>query len=388
MPAASAKQPPPSNTGGLNEKHQAGTEIDVSNPPYWLFGDIEADLAKLQISEQYAQQVMEHGQLKTIMLRRGLNSPAFIDTISFTVQESAFSELNDDLEQKSSFECVMSAIVEVSNCMGFKPIMEISGRNGYTNGLQFGDKEQERNFGFVCWGGTNQQETIMFHFTGEGLTYARQDWEKFLFMLLKKCGHLARITRIDISHDFLFGNYTIEQAVLDWKADKFTVRQTKPQAEMQGTDWLSGTKKGRTFYIGSKKSSRILYFYEKGKQLGDEESNWLRLELRQRNKDYIIPFDVLLYAGDYLCTAYPHLAQILSYEFSEQHRFERVKKANGVAIDHVIKYAKMQVSPAIQMLKTLGVDNEEIVKALFNQKAKLPKRLILSNLNDLTEQNN
>lgn len=167
--------PPPSNTGGLNEKQEAGTEIDVSNPPYCLFGDIEADLAKLQISEQYAMKVMEHGQLKTIMLRRGLNSPAFIDTISFTVQESAFRDLDDDLKQKSSFDCVMEAIVQVSQCMGFKPVLEISGRNGYTNGLQFGDKEQQRNFGFVCWGGTNQQETIMFHFTGEGLSYARQD---------------------------------------------------------------------------------------------------------------------------------------------------------------------------------------------------------------------
>lgn len=379
---------PLSNTGGLNTKEQAGTEIVSSNPPYWLFGDIEADLAKLQISEQYAQQVMEHGQLKTIMLRRGLNSPAFIDTISFTVQESAFRDLDDDLKQKSSFDCVMAAIIQVSQCMGFKPVLEISGRNGYTNGLQFGDKEQQRNFGFVCWGGANQQETIMFHFTGEGLSYARQDWEKLLFMLLKKCGHLAKITRIDISHDFLHGQYNIEQAVLDWKADKFTVRQTKPQAEMQGTDWLSGTKKGRTFYIGSKKSSRILYFYEKGKQLGDEESEWLRLELRQRNKDYIIPFDVLLYAGDYLCTAYPHLAQILSYDFSEQNRFQRVKKANGVAIEHVIKYAKMQVSPAIQMLKTLGMDSEEMVKALFNDKAKLPKRLILSNPNEFIEEDN
>lgn len=198
-------------------------------------------------------------------------------------------------------------------------------------------------------------------------------------MLLSKYPNSARITRIDISHNFLFGNYTLDQAVQDWQNNRFTVRQTKPQAECQGTDWLSDTNKGRTFYIGSKKSSRILYFYEKGKQLGDESSQWVRLELRQRNKDYIIPFDVLLHCGDYLCSAYPYIAKILDYDFSEQYRFERLKKANGIAIDHVVKYAKMQVSPAIKMLQSLGLDADDIVDKLFNPKAKLPKRLQIKN---------
>lgn len=379
---------PPSNTGGLEQKSVVPTEPTkkaeepsafANEPPYSVFGDIEAELAKLQISEQYAQQVMEHGQLKTIMLRRGLNSPAFIDTISFTVHQDYYRNYFDDNEATEN-EIVLKSIVDVSECMGFKPVRETKGKNGYDNGLEFGDKEHEnRNFGFVCWGGDTQNGSIMFHFTGEGLTYARQDWEKLLFLLFKKWGGFLKITRVDISHDFLRGEYQIEQAVEAWQTDKFTVRNTKPQAEMQGVDWLSGTKKGRTFYIGSKKSSRILYFYEKGKQLGDEESQWLRLELRQRNKDYIIPIDVLLYAGDYLCTAYPYLQEILAYDSSEQHRFERVKKTNGVAIEHVVKYAKMQVSPAIKMLRQFGLDDETIVDKLFNQKAKLPKRLVLVN---------
>lgn len=380
---------PPSNTGGLEQKSVVPTEPTVkaetsafaNEPPYAVFGDIDADLAKLQISEQYAQQVMEHGQLKTIMLRRGLNSPAFIDTISFTVHQDAYRNyLNDN--DLTEMEIVFKAVVDVSECMGFKPVRETIGKNGYANGLEFGDKEHEnRNFGFVCWGGDTQNGSIMFHFTGEGLIYARQDWEKLLFLLFKKWGGFLKITRVDISHDFLRGEYQIEQAIQAWQSDKFTVRNTKPQAEMQGVDWLSGTKKGRTFYIGSKKSSRILYFYEKGKQLGDEESQWLRLELRQRNKDYIIPIDVLLYAGDYLCTAYPYLQEILAYDFSAQHRFLRVKKTNGVAIEHVVKYAKMQVSPAIKMLRQLGLDDETIVDKLFNKKAKLPKRLVLVNAN-------
>ena len=123
------------------------------------------------------------------------------------------------------------------------------------------------------------------------------------------------------------------------------------------------------------------YFYEKGKQLGDKDSPWVRLELRQRNKDYIIPFDVLLHPGDYLCTAYPYIFEILSYDFSEQYRFQRIKKENGIAVDHVIKYAKMQVSPAIKMLQSLGLDSDDIVDKLLNPKAKLPKRLQIQRKN-------
>lgn len=102
------------------------------------------------------------------------------------------------------------------------------------------------------------------------------------------------------------------------------------------------------------------------------------MELRQRNKDYIIPFDTLLYPGDYLCSAYPHLSKVLDYDYSEQYRFERIKKTNGVAIEHVVKYAKMQVSPAIKMLQSLGLDAEDIVDKLLNKRAKLPKRLVIA----------
>lgn len=376
---------PPSNTGGLDTEEQKGLQVTSEESanqvlPEFLKGD-EAFEQKIKISEAYAHQYFENGVLKTLMLRRGINSPAFIDTLSFVVFEAAFHYLDDNAQWVKGDSIVLKVIREISEVMGLQLIKETQGRNGYVYGLQFGDLEQQRNFGFVCWGGEQQNGSIMFHFTGEGLAYAKEHWEHELFAFLSKYPDTARITRIDITHDFLFGDYTLDQAVSDWQNDKYTVRQTKPQAECQGTDWLSDTNKGRTFYIGSKKSSRILYFYEKGKQLGDENSPWVRLELRQRNKDYIIPFDVLIHCGDYLCSAYPYLAQVLSYDFCEQYKFERIKKLNGIAVDHVVKYAKMQVSPAIKMLQSLGLDSEDIVTRLLNPKAKLPKRLNLTRAN-------
>lgn len=374
---------PPSNTGGLKQKEHKGLKTASEsfktkiNPSF--ISETEAQIHKINVSESYAHQYFEQGTLKTLMLRRGIDSPAFIDTLSFTILESAFQKLDEQGQWITGDTVVLEAIQKVSEAMGIGVVKEAQGRNGYLYGLQFGDKNEHRNFGFVCWGGEHQNGSIMFHFTGEGLAYAIKGWENNLYLLLSKYGKLAKITRIDITHDFLFGDYTLDRAVQDWQNECYTVRQTKPQAECQGTDWLSDTKKGRTFYIGSKKSSRILYFYEKGKQLGDEQSQWVRLELRQRNKDYIIPFDVLLHSGDYLCSAYPYIAKILDYDFSAQYKFERIKKENGIAVDHVVKYAKMQVSPAIKMLQSLGLCSEDIVEKLLNPKAKLPKRLQIKN---------
>lgn len=372
---------PPSNTGGLksNEEKRGRlplileNSVAISEPEF--LRNVEAEIQKFNVSESYAHQYFENGVLKTLMLRRGIDSPAFIDTLSFTIQESAFHRLGDDGIWVRGDESILCAISSVSEAMGLGLVGDTPGKNGYLYGLQFGDKSEKRNFGFVCWGGENQKGSIMFHFTGEGLVNASDGWEKNLYLLLSRYSKLSKITRVDISHDFLLGNYTLDKALEDWRNDRFTVRQTKPQAELMGSDWISDTRKGRTFYIGSKKSSRVLYFYEKGKQLGDKDSPWVRLEIRQRNKDYIIPFDVLLHPGDYLCTAYPYISEILSYDFSEQYRFQRIKKENGIAVDHVIKYAKMQVSPAIKMLQSLGLDSDDIVEKLLNPKAKLPKRL-------------
>ncbi len=386
--AISADLPPSSNTGGLETEEQQGTETKAL--PNFL-QDTHEEIENFQVSETYQHFVMERGMVKQVMLRRGLKTPAFIDTLSFTINEQSFcyfekKEVVDFenhgrvVEEKrfvDGVEALAQAIAEFLEIMGLKHCGQSNGRNGYETALLIGNVEQNRNYGFIAYGGHQQKGSVMFHLTGEGLVMARDGWEKKLYQWLKKHERLARITRVDISHDMLWGGYTLDEAVRDWANDCYTVRQTRPHGERQGVDWLSGTKKGRTFYIGSKKSSRILYFYEKGKQLGDEDSEWVRVELRQRNKDYIIPLDVLLYAGDYLCSAYPYLSKVLNYDFSEQYAFERVKKTNGIALDHVLKYAKMQVSPAIQMLKNLGFDEQEIVEKLFNEKAKLPKRLVL-----------
>lgn len=43
--------------------------------------------------------------------------------------------------------------------------------------------------------------------------------------------------------------------------------------------------RGRTFYVGRRENGKLLRVYEKGKQLGAENSPWVRIELELHNKD-------------------------------------------------------------------------------------------------------
>ena len=57
-------------------------------------------------------------------------------------------------------------------------------------------------------------------------------------------------------------------------------------------------------------NGKMLRIYEKGKQLGDSESPWVRVEAELRNKSRVIPWDALTRPGSYLAGAYPCLAYL------------------------------------------------------------------------------
>lgn len=355
---------PPSNTGGLSQTDTEETSADFDY------------LGTLKVSETYTHNlVMENGKVREILLRRGYDTPAFIDTLSLVFDESiAKFYLDENVEFLYGRPLIDAILVDIRRIMGFgKSDIKINGRNGYENAIQLG--RENRNYGYIAWGGVNQKGSVMLHFTGEGLANAENNWEVNLYRFLDEFDGRVKISRIDLSHDFLNGEYTVEQALQDWQNDFYTVSFTRPQGERNGSDWDSNNGKGRSFYIGSKKSSRLLIFYEKGKQLGDVNSNWLRGEMRIRSKDYVIPLEALIYPGDFYCNAYPHLLSVLDYH-STQDRFNRNRKHNLIGLQHAIKYARMQVSPVIKVLKGMQYTDEEIIGKIYDPKCKPPKRLI------------
>ena len=118
--------------------------------------------------------------------------------------------------------------------------------------------------------------------------------------------HSAKITRVDLAHDdFLGETVSVERARAWYDAGEFTSNGRPPAAKLIDD---MGTSKGKTLYVGNRANGKLLRVYEKGRQLGDPSSPWVRVELELRGKSRAIPWDVLTSPTTYLAGGYPCLA--------------------------------------------------------------------------------
>lgn len=137
--------------------------------------------------------------------------------------------------------------------------------------------------------------------TSSGCDHA-QRWS-LLASLLGLCD--ARITRIDIAADDFQGQYPITWAMERYEAGEFDRRGQRPNARFIDD---MGSKKGKTLYIGSRQSENQLRAYEKGREKGDPDSEWMRYEGEfhaSHRRD--LPLDMLTDPAPYLIGAYPVL---------------------------------------------------------------------------------
>lgn len=145
--------------------------------------------------------------------------------------------------------------------------------------------ENETALGLLAFGGDSQRGGLHVELTGQACSLIR-DWQA-----VRAWGefHNASITRIDLAHDDLFGQELTVPLALEWhEGGKFSFRARPPKAKL--IDDL-GTGDGKTLYIGERANGKQLRIYEKGKQLGDPESPWVRVEVELRNKRRLIPWD-------------------------------------------------------------------------------------------------
>ena len=344
--ATAAYVPPVSNTGGTERN------------PY------------LGVSERYEQIVMVNGKAKTIPLKRGVDTAGFIDTLAVVFKEDVFIR-PDQLGTEEEVICNASA--QICEIMGYGIGEEKNGLNGYKRSFLMGTAECK--YGNFMIGGAKQKETVCFQFTGTGLTAALNGWETRLYEFMAAYDGQCHITRVDIAHDFLNGEYTCDMALRDWIEGGFTRYRNRPGAQRIGEDWLQFRGSGRTFQIGAKGGDLSMRFYEKGREQGDCDSPWVRGELQMRNKSQIIPLDVLIEPGKYLTGAYPATERIFSEWQEAPSRAEVKKKMEEISVEHVLKYASMQSSRSIVMLEDYGMTPEQIVEALKDGQTERPKRL-------------
>jgi len=92
-----------------------------------------------------------------------------------------------------------------------------------------------------------------------------------------------------------------------------------------------------------------LCVYEKGKQLGDEASPWVRYEGRFGNKYRSIPFDVLTRPGEYLAGMFPCLSWISAIA----DKFATATKKAKAAMASLTAHVKRQYGRFLHFAKTI-----------------------------------
>jgi phage replication initiation protein len=117
-------------------------------------------------------------------------------------------------------------------------------------------------------------------------------------------GPAVWLTRVDIACDLYDGARGVDMAMQLHSAGCFDNRGQRPNMQSINDH---GSKKGRTVYIGSQQSAKYLRVYEKGRQLGDRESEWVRWELQIRNAGGAIPLHVITLPAAALRAAYKAL---------------------------------------------------------------------------------
>lgn len=222
-------------------------------------------------------------------------SGALVDWLAFTVRPEG-EEAEWLAQHPSSYVAHLCAeIFGASNIIVCE--VEKRGRNGYTHTAQL--KTANAACGFVALGGNDG--TVNVQLPGTGCA-AVACWFHVAMAPQKRA---ARITRVDLAYD----DYRREFIDLDrWEAMARAGEIRAGNGPKPGWDVIDGHV-SKTVYVGTK-GAKELCVYEKGKQLGDKDSLWVRAEVRIWAKDRVIPYAVLTQCLSYLRAAYNVLSQL------------------------------------------------------------------------------
>lgn len=315
---------------------------------------------------------------KTEMIRRPVEGEiCFIDWISVTMQMDTFDDERTTSEPLERFR--QTAVIEnVSHVL--KDIFGFGVESENKGGRNFYDRcfTLEHDAGFVCIGGQN--DTVMIVINGTGCTYGKHGWEAHYHAWLKLYARDYKITRLDLAHDDLYGDYTD----IDWfnhqhSIGGFNRGGRPPSCEYRG-DWKRPNGKGRTLYIGSRQSPQYCRIYEKGKQLGDPESNWLRTEIQFSAKGMYIDVDVLIKPSEFFSIAYPCFA-IFEHE-GDVKKFERIDKQNLLTWQQAIDLVKHQYGRYLYFFRTCGVFDDD--KSLLDVLTDIENKAVPERIDTLT----
>ncbi|WP_165394502.1 replication initiation factor domain-containing protein [Pseudoxanthomonas winnipegensis] len=178
----------------------------------------------------------------------------------------------------------------------------------------------------------------------------------------------ARLTRIDIAADDYLGQYPVQWALERYNDGSFDRRGQRPKARLIDD---MGNRTGKTLYIGSRKSEQQLRVYEKGREQGNQDSEWVRYEgeFHASNRREL-PLEMLVDPAPYLVGTYPVLDFVGG--IGERLRYATEKLLANCM--RAVKAFRHQYGPLVNaMLHASGGDEAMLSRLLIGTaRSKLP----------------
>jgi phage replication initiation protein len=242
------------------------------------------------------------------------------------------------------------------------------GWNGYEHRFEICEAGRDGvKYGLFAFGGKRQRGTA--HISLNAQACARiKDWNKV--SAWGKTVH-GKITRLDLAHDDLQGETFTMGNMVEWYSQgKFNAGGRQPASFLHG-DWpVAGSPDGRTMEIGRRINGKMLRIYEKGKQLGDRNSPWVRVELELRGKNRLVPWEAVSEPGKYLAGSYP----CLNFLTLRQEKIKTISKAAAISYEDSVTHARSMCGKLVNvMMQENGGDAFEVVNQL--KRDGVPERL-------------
>jgi phage replication initiation protein len=206
---------------------------------------------------------------------------AHLDWLAFTVRFTDTKDLNWLAQELRQF--LPRLILKPTN----------KGWFGYKQRHNINHADCDGDLGLIAHGGENQRGTASIQLNAQACCLIN-DWQGLKTWCEQ---HASKITRVDLAHDDFTGEVLTISKALQWLKDGLFsnngAREGMTAIKGRLIDDL-GSGDGKTLYVGQRTSGKLLRIYEKGKQLGDTTSPWVRAEVELKDQDRVIPFDVLI----------------------------------------------------------------------------------------------
>jgi len=284
--------------------------------------------------------------------REGNPRAGFVDFLNVSFRVSG------DGDPAQAFLCLLQKAVR--DAFG---VMQERGRglHGYERSFAF-----ERGKVLFAFGGN--RHTAFLSIPGDGCSLV-PEWPELVALL--RDGLSAQLTRLDCANDDLEGVHPVNEMVERYRAGEFNTGGRNPSCKQMG-NWLFSDGTGRTFYVGERRNGKLYRAYEKGRQLGNTTSEWVRHEVQFSNRDRVIPWEAVLEPGRYLAGAYPALRWVAE----DASRIATLRRTDAINYNRLVHHASVAYGPLFNVMREREGSDEAVLRKLA--RPGVPRRLVLT----------